>query len=461
MSLATADLEFLRSRCAGIVVTPSDPGWDEARQAWNLVVDQRPVAVVVVESADDVIGVMDFARQAGLRVAPQTTGHNAAPLGDLAGTILVRTSALQGVTIDAPGRRARVGAGVIWQDVMEAAGAHGLAALAGSSPDVGVVGYSLGGGMGWLSRRHGLAANSVLAVELVTPDGRLVRADADHEPDLFWALRGGGGNFGVVCALEFALYPMREVYAGALAWDWSQSERVLRRWSEWAADAPDEVTTSARIMQLPPLPEIPEPLRGRRLVMIDGAYDGPAADAERVLAPLRALEPELDFFGPMPPAGLVRVHGDPEHPVPAMSDHAMLGPLTPEAISAFVAAAGPGSGSTLLVAELRQLGGALGRPAPSHGALPMLDADFALFAVGMAMTPEMGAAAVADGRRLFEAMAAWNNGRSYLNFREGPTDVASGYREDVLARLGRIRAEIDPKSVMHANHQIAPAQAQR
>jgi hypothetical protein len=455
VSLAIADLDSLRSRCSGIVVTPADSGWDEARQAWNLVVDQRPAAVVVVERTADVISVMDFAREAGLRVAPQATGHNAAPLGDLAGTILVRTSALQGVSIDVAGRRARVGAGVIWQDVMEAAGAAGCAALAGSSPDVGVVGYSLGGGMGWLARRHGLAANSILAVELVTPDGCLVRADAEHEPELFWALRGGGGNFGVVCALEFALYPMREVYAGALAWDWAHSERVLERWSQWAAGAPDEVTTSARIMQLPPLPEIPEPLRGRRLVMIDGACTGAAADAEKVLAPLRELAPEIDVFRPMPPAGLIRVHGDPEHPVPAMSDHAMLAALPPEAVAAFVAASGPDSGSTLLFSELRQLGGALGRPAPSAGALPMLDAAFALFGVGMALTPEMRAAAVSDGRRLVEAMAPWTNGRSYLNFREGPTDVATGYRDDVLERLRRMRASVDPHSVMHANHEIA------
>ncbi len=228
MSLATADLQFLRRRCDGLVVTPDDAGWDQARQAWNLVVDQRPAAVVVPETPADVVEVMAFAADAGVRVAPQTTGHNAAPLGDVGNTILVRTSALQGVTIDAARRCARVGAGALWQDVMEPAGAQGLAALAGSSPDVGVVGYSLGGGMGWLSRRYGLATNSLLAVELVTPEPHLVRADADHETDLFWALRGGGGNFGVVCALEFELYPLREVYAGALAWDWSECERVLR-----------------------------------------------------------------------------------------------------------------------------------------------------------------------------------------------------------------------------------------
>ena len=459
MSLVTADLEVLRSRCSGLVVTPADAGWDDARRAWNLVVDQHPVAVVVAEGADDVVAVMRFARDAGLRVAPQATGHNAGPLGDLGETILVRTSALREVAIDPVRRRARVGAGALWEDVMVPAGELGFAALAGSSPDVGVVGYSLGGGMGWLSRRHGLAANSILAVEIVTPDGQLVRVDAEQEPDLFWALRGGGGNFGVVCALEFALYPMREVYAGALAWDWSHSERVLQRWSEWAPDAPDEVTTAARIMQLPPLPEIPEPLRGRRLVMIDGAYAGDAAEAERVLAPLRELAPEIDAFGPMPPAGLIRVHGDPEHPVPGVSDHAMLDSLPPAAVEAFVGAAGPDSGSRLLVSELRQLGGALGRPAPSHGALPMLDADFALFSVGMGLDAAMAAAAAADGARLVAAMAPWTNGGSYLNFREVATDVASGYRGDVLERLRRIRAAVDPHGVMHANHQIAASDA--
>ncbi len=161
----------------------------------------------------------------------------------------------------------------------------------------------------------------------------------------------------------------------------------------------------------------------------------------------------------MPPAGLTRVHVDPEHPVPAMSDHAMLGSLPADAVTTFVAAAGPESGSTLLVSELRQLGGALGRPAPSHGALPMLDAEFALFGVGMAINPEMAAATVADGEQLVDAMAPWTNGRSYLNFREGPTDVATGYREDVLERLRRIRAAVDPQSIMHANHEILPAEA--
>lgn len=454
MSLATADLQDL-GRFAGLVLTPGDPGWDDARQAWNLAVDQHPAAVALPVDADDVARVVRFAREAGLRVAPQTTGHNAAPLGDLADTILIRTSAMTGMRIDRAGRRARVGAGVLWDDLMKAAHAHGLVALGGSSPDVGVVGYSLGGGIGWLARRYGLATNSILAVELVTAGGTFVRADADHEPDLFWAVRGGGGNFGVVTHLELALFPVSEVYAGAMVWDWSESERVLTRWSEWAVDAPDEVTTSARIMQLPPLPEIPEPLRGRRLVMIDGAYAGDAAAAGPVLAPLRELEPEIDTFGMIASAGLVRVHGDPEHPVPAVSDHTLISSLPREAVQAFVAAAGPDSGSTLVAAELRQLGGALGRPAERHGVLPMLDAAFAVFGLGMAMNEPMTAAAQRDAARLVAAVAPWSNGRSYLNFAERATDTRTAYREEGFARLHAIRERFDPERLLQANHEIA------
>jgi FAD/FMN-containing dehydrogenase len=322
---------------------------------------------------------------------------------------------------------------------------------------VGVVGYSLGGGIGWLARRYGMAANSILAVELVTPQGVLVRADAENEPDLFWALRGGGGNFGIVTAMEFALYPLAEVYAGAMVWDWTESERVLTRWSEWALDAPDEVTTSARILQLPPLPEIPEPLRGRQIVMIDGAYAGDAAAAEPVLRPLRELGPEIDMFATMPSAGLIRVHGDPEHPVPGVSDATMLSSLPTDAVERFVEVAGPGSGSTLVAAELRQLGGALGRPAPRHGALPMLDAEFAVFALGMAINPEMAAAADADARRLTAAMVPWSNGRSYLNFSERRTDAGNGYRAAAYERLKTIRGRVDPDGLLHANHEIPVA----
>jgi len=338
---------------------------------------------------------------------------------------------------------------------MGPAAEHGVTALGGSSPDVGIVGYSLGGGIGWLARKYGLATNSVTAVELVTADGSRVRADRDHEPELFWALRGGGGNFGVVTAIEFALYPVSQVYGWAMAWDWSESERVLSRWAEWAPGAPDEITTSIRIMQLPPFPEIPEPIRGRQLVMIDGAYTGDMADAEAALAPLRELGPEIDMFGPMPTPGLVRLHGDPEQPVPAASHQAMLAELPPEAVHALVAAAGPDSGSPLLFAELRQLGGALGRVPEEHGALPALDAAYALFSVGIAATPELGVAVAAHARAVSETMEPWSTGGSYLNFAETRTDPRSAYPAETYSRLQAVRAQVDPSGLLQANHEIA------
>ena len=224
---ARDELSALRDLCGGAIAFPGDDGYDAARGAFNLAVDQRPAAVAYPADAAEVAEVVRAARACGLRVAPQSTGHNAGPLGSLADTVLLKTSGMGGVEIDAERRIARVGAGVVWEDVVDAAAPHGLIALHGSSPNVGVAGYSLGGGMGWLARSHGLQTNSVTAIELVTAEGELVRTDADNDPELFWALRGGGGNFGVVTALEFRLYPLTEIYAGFMMWDWTEAERVL------------------------------------------------------------------------------------------------------------------------------------------------------------------------------------------------------------------------------------------
>src|SRR5512134_510103 len=208
------DVTALRDLLDGELFLPADPEWDEARLAWNLAADQQPVAVVYAESVADVVAVVGHARDNGLHVTTQGTGHFANTIGSFADTILLKTSRLRGLEIDPETRTARVEAGVVWEEVGLAAAEHGLAALAGSSPDVGVVGYTLGGGLGWLARKHGIGANQVTAVELVTADGRFVRADREHEPDLFWAVRGGGGAFGVVTAIEFNLFPRSEVYAG-------------------------------------------------------------------------------------------------------------------------------------------------------------------------------------------------------------------------------------------------------
>jgi FAD/FMN-containing dehydrogenase len=358
------------------------------------------------------------------------------------------------VEIDPDRRVARVGAGVLWLDVVEAANAHGLAALHGSSPDVGVVGYSLGGGIGWYARQLGMSTNSVVGVDLVLADGSQVRADADTNPDLFWAIRGGNGNFGIVTAMEIRLYDIQTAYAGMLLWDQAHAEQVLRTWTAWTVDAPDCVTTSFRMLNLPPMPELPDFLRGRQLVVVDGAVLADDTRAEALLAELRALQPEIDTFARVPAASLVRLHMDPEGPTPAVSASAILDELPDAAIESFLALTGRNSGSTLLTAELRQLGGALGRPAEGAGALPMLEGKFVLFGAAVAATPELAARGHADAAALVDALSAYSSGRDYLNFAENPVDMSRSFPAETWRRLQQVRQAYDPTGRLKANHQV-------
>jgi FAD/FMN-containing dehydrogenase len=279
---------------------PSRAGYDQARQAWNLAVDQRPDVVVIAESASDLVQAIRYARAYGMRIAPQGTGHGAGPLEPLDGAMLLRTTPMRQVDIDPATSIARAEAGATWQDVIVPAAEHGLAALAGSSPNVGVTGYTLGGGLGWLARRYGLAANSITAAELVTPAGDLARADAGHEPDLLWAVRGGGG-IGVVTALEMQLYPVGDLYAGNLFFPIQRTAEVLHAWRQWTATAPDDVTSIAHILRLPPRPELPETLRGRAFAIVEAAYLGDAHSGAELIQPLLQLGPELDTFNMIPP----------------------------------------------------------------------------------------------------------------------------------------------------------------
>ncbi len=444
----------LRDAVGPPVVLPGEAGWDEARTPWNLAVDQRPEAVVLARTAADVQATVRFALAAGLQVVPQGTGHGAAPMGDLSGAILLRTTAMRAVEIRPEARIARAKAGAEWADVVGPATAHGLVPLHGSSPDVGVVGYSLGGGIGWMARRHGLATSHVTAVELVTGDGELLRADAESHADLFWAIRGGGGNFGVVTALEFRLFPLESAYAGWLIWPWEDSRRVMDAWSAWTRDLPDEMTSLVRILQLPPLPMIPEPLRGRRLVVVEAAWTGDPARGPALLAPLRALAPEMDTFDVVPAAALAHLHADPEEPVPGVGEGAMFDAFPPEAVEALAQAAGPGSGSPLLSVEVRHLGGALARPAPGAGALSHLDGGFAMFAVGLPMDAEQAAIIARHLRVVTGALAPWGRGRRYENFSEDPHDAAEVHRAETVARLREIRDRHDAGHVVRGRQRL-------
>jgi FAD/FMN-containing dehydrogenase len=448
--------ESLRGLCGGSVHLPGDPAYDMARSPWNLQLSDHPAAVVYPAFPDEVADVLRTARAAGLAVAPQGTGHGAPPLhGHLTEAVLLRTSAMSELAVDAERRSARVGAGVLWGDLTDAAGRVGLAARHPSSPDVGVVGYSLGGGIGWYARRLGLQCNAVTAVELVLADGTFVRATADADADLFWALRGGAAPLGVVTALEFDLFPLDTVVAGFLAWDWTAAERVLPAWVAWCADAPEEATTAFRLLEVPSTEEFPAHLHGRRLAMVDGAVLGDDRSAADVLAPLRSLAPEIDTVARVAAASLARLHLDPEGPTPAYASSTLVGSLPDDAIGAVLDAAGPGSGTRLAAAELRQLGGALSRPHPDGGALSSLDGAFLALGLGLEGGPADWPQQRAAAARFLAAVEPWATGRHYLPMLDEPVDTRKVFPPGVHARLSAIRHGVDPRGLFVAPHDLA------
>jgi FAD/FMN-containing dehydrogenase len=450
------DLEPLRARGEHLVTTAADAGWDEARQAFNLAVDQHPALVAHPDSVEDIVAVVEFARQHGLRIAPQRTGHNAAPIESLADTVLLRTDRLTGVDVYPEARSARVEAGAKWGQVSDAADPYGLSGLAGSARDVGVVGYHLGGGLSFIGRKHGLATNAVTAIELVTAGGRIVRVTADNEPDLFWALRGGGGSFGVVTALEFELFETPEIYAGTLFFPHERSAEVLHAWREWTLGMPDELTSVGRMLALPDVAEIPDPLRGRSFATVGVVFLGDEAEGAALVEPIRALGAEIDTLASVPPAALGYFAMDPEDPLPYASEHLLAETLPPEAVDALVAVAGPGSDSALAVVELRHTGAALGRGGPEHGALDTLPGEFLMFAVAPLMAPEMAAPAREQLDRVRAALAPYAAGR-YLNFTEGPVAPDAFHAPAVLERLAKLKAAWDPDGLFLANHEIPAA----
>ncbi len=449
----------LADTLTGAVVLPGDPGWDDARSAFNLLLDQHPAAVAFPTDARDVAAAVAYARRAGLRVAPQATAHNQGPLGDLAGTLLLNVSGLQDVRVDPGAQLVRVGAGAKWDRVAPRLSAHGLAGLHGSSPDVGIAGYSLGGGMGWLSRKYGLQTNAVTALELVTADGSLVRADAEHHPELFWALRGGGGNFGVVTAIEFAVHPVDELYAGAMFFPFERSAEVLHTWSELLPTLPDELMSWASLMHFPPVPDVPAFARGRSFAVVMAAFLGSETEGRALLRPLRRLGPARDTFATVPPVVLGDLAMDPLDPVPFHLAHQLLDGLPPETIDELVAKVGPGSGrgQTLTMLQFRHMGGALARVAPGAGARATLPGEVCMVALG-AVFDEPADAAVRSALADVEAAVLPHRAGHYPNFIEEPADASSFFDADTWARLRRVKALYDPSDVFSGNHHIPPAE---
>jgi hypothetical protein len=390
----TAAVDALRARLHGEVYGPEDVLYDDARKAWNLAVDQRPAAVALALTDADVVAAVEHANAHGLRVSAQATGHGATTDDGLDDTILVNTKHMRGVRIDPVAGRARVRAGALWADVVGPASRYGLAPLAGTAGDVGVVGYTLGGGLSWLGRRHGLACNAVTAIEAVTADGRLVRADHETERHLFDALRGQGRmSDAIVTALEFELFPAHQLHGGALMGPASRAEEIFASWRDWVRTVPDEVTSLCRLLHI----------GEHSFVQVEVAILGDAGD---LLAPLLQLDPDVAAVREIVPAGLLDIHNDPKQPTPSFSGHRLLGDAPDGLIAALVALGEP----PLLSIELRHLGGALGRTSTAHGALDRVHGEFSLFAVGCvpAVRPVL--------TRLIDAFEPWDTGHVIPNF---------------------------------------------
>ena len=446
----------LQSRLHGQVLTDIDEAWDSARQTFNVLHDQRPAAVVRVgerrRRGRDRFATPPSAASGSPRSPPATTP---ARIDGLEDALLVRTDALQGVRIDVAARRARVGSGVRWAAVADAASEAGLAALHGSSRDVGIAGYSLGGGMGWLARKHGLQANALTAVEIVTADGEVRRIDHDNETDLFWAVRGGGGNYGVVTALEFDLFPAPEIYAGALFFPFERAPEVMHAWHELvAAGLPEEITTVARVYQFPPLPILPELLRGKSFTVVQAAYLGNERDGAELIRPLTELGPDMNTFGMVEPAALGHLAMDPDQPLPYASSARIVSDASHATIDAFLDSAGPGSPSQLASVELRSMGGALARRPEGAGARATLQGDYLMFAVGGVMSPEAGPVVQGQADGIAAALAPWDAGARYVNFEERTSDARLFYDEDTFRLLRALRTEWDPSGLFLANHEI-------
>jgi hypothetical protein len=433
------------------VVMPADAGWEDARLAWNLTCDQRACAVVFPQSAQDMLATVKFAAAHGLRIAFNAGGHNAGPIDWSEDTLLVKTERMRGIQIDGQARSARVESGVLAKPLAEASADHGLSFLAGTSPDAGLAGYLLGGGFSWMLRKYGFACNSVSAIELVTADGRLVTATRDSEPELFWALRGGGGSFGAVTAFEMDLLALDEIYAGCLFWPIERAAEILGAWREWVDSVPLECTSIGRMLQLPDVPFLPEHLRGRSFVLIEPAFIGSQEEGERLVAPLRALGPEIDTVAPTAMRELSVVNMDPEFPLPYHGDGVLLSDCDAATIDAAVAAF---VGSPLVHTELRHLGGAASISSPDHGALDAVEAQFLSFSFGMAPDPDAAASVLEHVELLLAALGPWDSGQRYMNLTESRVEPSTLFSPASYQRLCTVKARYDPDRIFQANHPI-------
>ncbi|HEX6537837.1 MAG TPA: FAD-binding oxidoreductase [Candidatus Dormibacteraeota bacterium] len=443
----------------GDAVTPGDERFETVRRVWNGAIDRRPAVIARCTTVDHVVAAVGLARETGLRIAVRGGGHSVPGLCTCDAGVMVDLSPMRQVDVDPGQRLAHVEPGATWHDFDAATHAHGLASTGGLISSTGVAGLTLGGGIGWLQRKHGLACDNLVAAQVVTAEGEVVLASSEQAPELLWGLRGGGGNFGIVTSFAFRLHPVREVYGGMVMFPIGDGARVLRRYRTWAAEQPDDLTTLAGIMTAPPAPFVPQSLQGQKVVAVIGCHSGDQADAERRLAAIRELNPALDLFGPMPYPALQSM-ADAGAP-PALRNHFKAGytaELT-DGLLDVVLEHGARLPSPMSQIHLHQMGGAVSRVGEDDTAFSNRRAAYAFNLIATWTDPADDDTHIAGNRALAAALEPYSSGGVYVNFLgdEGAARVRDAYGDAKYARLVRLKRAYDPQNMFSLNQNIVPA----
>jgi FAD/FMN-containing dehydrogenase len=445
----------------GELVRPGDPSYDEARAIWNGAHDSRPALIARCRDAADVAHAIGFARSEGLELAVRGGGHSIPGFSGVDGGLVIDLSPMKGIDVDISGRTVRAEGGVTWAELDSATQTHGLATTGGLVSTTGVAGFTLGGGIGWLMRKYGLACDNLRSAELVTADGRTVSASESENPDLFWGLRGGGGNFGVVTSFEFDLHPVGPtVCAGAVFYDGERAAEILRFYNEFCRDLPDELTTLANLITAPPAPFLPEEWHGRKLIALLGCYAGDPEEGAAAMGPLQQLgDPVADLIGPMPYLQMQSlIDALWPHGTQAYMKAGYLRELGEPAIEEMVRFhQSPSSPSSEI--HVQHFGGAVARVGEAETAYAERQAPFVLNVVAVSHDESDFDQHVGWAQELYAALEPSLTGGAYINFlsAEGKERVQAAYGAENFARLQALKDRYDPTNLFHRNQNVPPS----
>jgi hypothetical protein len=460
MTLAESDLvRSFRAAFAGTVIAPQDERYDAARSVWNGTVDARPALIAQCHGPEDIVAAVNLVRTAGCPLSIRAGGHSVAGFSVCDDGVVIDLSLMRGVTVSADARTASVEPGATWADFDKATAAYGLASTGGLISTTGVAGLTLGGGIGWLQRKYGLACDNLIAADVVTADGGVVQANGTEHPELLWGLRGGGGNFGVVTKFVFALHPVSTVFGGLMLFPLDRGKPVLKAFRHWAADLPDEGSMLAAIITAPPEPFVPSELVGQKVVAILGCWCGDLDAGRAALEPLRQLVPSADVFGPMPYTALQgMLDGGAQYGLRNYFRGGYIEDLDDEVIDVALEH-GARMPSPMSQVHFHQMGGAVRRVAADATAFSGRAAGYTYNLVSTWTEPIEDGHHIAANRELAAALAPLSARGEYVNFLSdsGGEGVQAAYGDALYDRLARLKREYDPANLFRRNQNVRPA----